>query len=362
MGIYIVTLIVCLFISLVTYQTVCVHSMNGYSRTDLNNKYKNLFFILATFLLLVVGLRADVIGIDTLNYKHTYLMMGNESFSLLNNYQWYEEIGYAFVNILFNKLAFPWQVYALFMAALFIVPIMVLIFKDTDNCFFTLTIFIMSGLWTYPMSTMRQAAAIGLTVIAFMFEDKRKNFLCLLFIFFASLFHISALLALIYFLVRKVFVTKKGILIWFIVGILIVGIGIGPLRNIMVAAMTFLGRDYPNYASMGGWLQEVFYLLTLAIGWFFGEYGDERYWKYYKAIFLSAVLLPLVRINPTLFRLYTYFSLYEIIFVPLMLSRINDKMVKVLGYVGYWGVYLYLFFTQSIASSLKVTPYIFFWM
>ena len=82
--------------------------MNGYSRTDLNNKYKNLFFILATFLLLVVGLRADVIGIDTLNYKHTYLMMGNESFSLLNNYQWYEEIGYAFVNILFNKLAFPW--------------------------------------------------------------------------------------------------------------------------------------------------------------------------------------------------------------------------------------------------------------
>lgn len=53
------------------------------------------------------------------------------------------------------------------------------------------------------------AAAIGLTVIAFMFEDKKRNLLCFLFICIASLFHISALLALVYFVVRKVSVTKQ---------------------------------------------------------------------------------------------------------------------------------------------------------
>lgn len=61
----------------------------------------------------------------------------------------------------------------------------------------------MSGLWTFSMSTMRQVAAIGITVIAFLFEDKKKNFWSLVFIFIASLFHVSAMLALLYFIVRK---------------------------------------------------------------------------------------------------------------------------------------------------------------
>ena len=91
-----------------------------------------------------------------------------------------------------------------------------------------------------------------------------------------------------------------------------------------------------------------------------GQDGDERYWKYYKAIFLSAVLLPIVRINLALFRIYTYFSIYEGLFIPLMLSKIDHGMIKAIGYMGYFGVYLYLFFTQSAASSLKATPYMFF--
>lgn len=344
------------------YQKICVHSMNQYDRIELNNRYKKIYVLMAAFFLLVVGLRADTIGIDTLNYKNTYLMIGKQNLSFLNGYKWYQEAGYALTIILFNKLGSSWQVYAVFMAALFIAPIMYLIFKNTSNCFFALTIFIMSGLWTYPMSTMRQAAAIGLTVIAFIYEDKKRNYLCLLFILIAAFFHISALLALVYFIVRKVSVTKRGMLIWFVAGISIVCLGIGPLRNIFAEIMTSFGRDYQNNASTGGMWQEVFYLLTLGIGWFFGKDGDERYWKYYKAIFLSAVLLPIVRINPALFRVYTYFSIYEVVFVPLMLCKINQKVIKTFGYMGYWGVYLYLFFTQSMVSSLKVTPYMFFWM
>ena len=362
MSIYIITLLICLIISMIAYQTVYVQPMNNYKCLDLNHRYKRLFIILAVFMLLVVGLRADVIGIDTLNYKDTFYAIGRRDFSFLNSYEWYQESGYAFVIILFNKLGFSWQAYAVFMAALFIIPMMVLIFKNTDNCFLALTIFIMCGLWTYPMSTMRQAAAIGLTVIAFMFEDKKRNLLCLLFIFLASLFHISALLALVYFVVRKVSVTKRGLLVWFVAGILIVVIGIGSLRNILAEVMISLGRDYQNNDLTGGLRQELFYIASLGIGWFFGQEGDERYWKYYMPIFLSAVLLPIVRINPALFRIYAYFSIYEVVFIPLMLSKVNQKMIKVVGYMGYFGVYLYLFFTQSVASSLKVTPYMFFWM
>lgn len=362
MSIYIITLLFCLLISMVAYQKVYVQSVNKYNCLDLNHRYKILFILIAAFMFLVVGLRADVVGIDTLNYKNTFYMLGRKDFSFLNSYEWYQESGYAFVIILFNKLGISWQVYAVFMAALFIIPIMVLIFNNSGNCFFALAIFIMCGLWTYPMSTMRQAAAIGLTVIAFMLEDKKRNLLCLLFICIASLFHISALLALVYFVARKVSVTKQRLLVWFVAGTLIVCVGIGPLRNILVEVMVSFGRDYQNNDLTGGLLQELFYIASLGIGWFFGQDGDERYWKYYKAIFLSAVLLPIVRFNPALFRIYTYFSVYEVLFIPLMLSKIDHKMIRAIGYMGYFGLYLYLFFTRSVASSLKVTPYMFFWM
>ena len=71
MSIYIITLLICLLISMVAYQTVYVQPMNNYNCLDLNHRYKRLFIIIAFFMLLVVGLRADVIGIDTLNYKNT---------------------------------------------------------------------------------------------------------------------------------------------------------------------------------------------------------------------------------------------------------------------------------------------------
>ena len=362
MIIYITTLFICLFISMIAYQKVYVHSIKYNRCLDINHRYKKLFVIISVFLLLVVGLRADIIGIDTLNYKNTYLTIGKLGFSFLNSYEWYQEPGYAFIIILFNKLGFSWQIYAVFMAALFIIPIMVLIFKNTENCFFALTIFIMSGLWIYPMSTMRQAAAMGLTIIAFMFEDKKRNIFCLLFIFIASLFHVSALLAFVYFVVRKIPITKQSVVVWFVIGFLIVGIGIGPLRNLLVEIMNLFGRDYQKDDSTGGLLQELFYILSLAIGWFFCHKKDERFWKYYKAIFLSAVLLPIIRVNPTLFRVYTYFSVYEVVFIPIMLSRIKHNPIKVIGYMGYFLVYMYLFFTQILASSLQVVPYLFFWM
>ena len=73
MEIYIVTLIVCLFLSVFSYQSVYVERLGVCDYEKLNDKYKKLFILIAVFMLLIVGLRADIIGIDTLNYKDTYL-------------------------------------------------------------------------------------------------------------------------------------------------------------------------------------------------------------------------------------------------------------------------------------------------
>jgi hypothetical protein len=166
----------------------------------------------------------------------------------------------------------------------------------------------------------------------------------------------------IYFILLKIPITKKSTLIWIVIGICVIEIGIGPLRSMFFEIMAIFNRNYQLDNSTGGLWQEIFFILSLGIGWGFCWDGDERYWRYYKAIFLSAILLPIIRINPTLFRVYTYFSIYQIVFVPVMLSRINHRVIKLFGYAGYFVVYIYLFFTQSMVSSMKVIPYAFFWM
>ena len=46
MSIYIITLLICLLISMVAYQTVYVQPMNNYNCLDLNQRYKRIFIII----------------------------------------------------------------------------------------------------------------------------------------------------------------------------------------------------------------------------------------------------------------------------------------------------------------------------
>lgn len=340
-----------------TYMNMKPNTCNG-----INYRYKRLIVLLSAFFLLVVGLRHREIGNDTWNYINTFNRYSMLSFRSLSGFKWYDEIGYFFSMILFGKLGLTWQYYAVFMAALYIIPLMLLIYEETDNAFFAFTIFIMSGMWTYPMSTMRQAAAIGFVVLAYKNKDSLIKSIILVLI--GATFHISALIALLYLVIVHVPLTRKNSIIWVVIGMIIAVLAIGPARDIFFQIMGFFGRDrYVLDESTGGWLQELFFVLTILLGLFVvQDYEDERYVNSLKGIYLAAVLLPIVRINPTLFRAYSYFSLYQIVFVPLLLHKISNPIVKFTGYYGYVGAYLYLFFTQCMVLSLQVIPYKFFWM
>lgn len=361
MWIYLFTLMMCIILSAITYQKVRAYTGVMGLPLSVNHRYKSTFWFVAVWMLLIVGLRAEGIGVDTWNYKNTYIVWGSQGLQMLQGYHWYDEPAYALVIVFFNLLRIPWQMYAIFMAALYMLPIFFLIYEKSNNCFWALSLFILCGLWTYPMSTMRQAAAIGLTVAGFMYEDQHKRIKCVLCLIVAAMFHISALITFVYLILRCIPMNKRKILILSLISAAIVLLGAGPLRGFFLQIMSFAGRDYQANAATGGLLQELFFVLTLIVGWLVAPNEDQEYWKYYKAILLAAVILPIVRIHPALFRLYQYFSVYQIIFVPKLLSRAKGKFVKGIGYMGFLSVYAFLYFTQNLASSLRIVPYRFFW-
>ena len=353
MYIYIITLLMCYLFVL----------LNDAKENSESAKFPKKFFyiIITALMLIIVGFRSDTVGIDTYAYKGEFLRIGRKNFDYLLNDKILNEVGYAFSNILFGKLGLPWEIYKLLMGAIFLIPAFILIYKKTDNPFYALIFFITMGWWTYPMSTIRQSVAIGLTILAFLFEEKNKKLPFISCILLAISFHNSAFIVLIYYVITKIPLNKKNVGIWAVLGLIITLLGITPLRNFVQEIMLYFGKDYSSIENTGGNLMEVFFILTLILGsTFIGKEKDEIYVKYYKAVYLSAVILPIVKINPTLFRIYQYFSIYLVVFIPMMLSRIKDKKIRLIGHLGYNTVCLYLLFTKTLIEINKLIPYSFF--
>lgn len=362
MIIYICTLLLCTMLAMVGYQDTHVTRSSSALRTkSLNKRYLCLYIPTVLFMLLAVGLRDGSIGRDTWNYMNSFQVMSQYDFSYLSQQAWYSEPGYLLTTLIFGKLGLSWYCYAVFMAALFLVPAFYLIYKKTDNMFFALLLFIMAGYWTYPMSTMRQAAAMGIVILAFL--DEKKTLRCIWLILLASTFHVSALIAFLYFAALKLPLKKKNAITWIIAGAIVVIMAVFPLKSILFKILAFFGRE--NYVAVdtGGQLLELFFVLTILIALFYvPDYGDLDYVASIKALYVAAVLLPVVRIHPALLRIYSYFAVYQVVLVPKLLSKIRDRVVKFIAYMCYISVYLFLFFTQFMVESLKVVPYRFFWV
>lgn len=355
MYIYIIILLFCYILTILNNQNV--------KKENKKNFYKVIYILIIIFFVFIVGLRSDKVGMDTIVYKGEFFRLSKKNFSYLFKYNLLDEIGYAFLNILFGKIGLSWLCYKIFMASLFIVPVSILIYKNSNNCFFSLVLFIILGWLTYSMSTMRQAVAIGLTIIAFLFEKKNKKIMFFLFSALAISFHNSTFIIFIYYIFLKMPLNKNNKLIWLTFGFISVVLGLGTFRTYMFKIFNYFGKTYGYDNNTGGNLMEIFLIVTLIIGAFFiNKDNDEDYIRYYKAIFLAAILLPIIKVNPALFRVYQYFSIYQIIFIPMMLSKIKEKNFRLIGYIGYNTVFLYLFFAKIIVESNQLIPYKFFWM
>jgi hypothetical protein len=265
--------------------------------------------------------------------------------------------------VLFGKLNVSWQLFCLFVASIYVIPFGRLVFKECDNPFLGLLLFVLSGLFTFPMSTVRQSIAIGVSVEAFNQDRKGRSILCIILIILASSFHFSAILCLAYFLLKRIPFDIKNWGIWILAGAMIVLFGTNVLRVYLFQAISLVGKSYET-TNTGGVITELFYVFIMLSPVFLVRNRDvffQKYSDYVKALYLTVIILPIVRVHPALFRTYMYFSLYEIILVPSIIRYSRESRVKFLLIFVFFAAYIYLFFTQSLSVNRMVTPYLFFW-
>ena len=180
-----------------------------------NEQIKAYFVIVAAVMIIVIGLRENHIGTDTISYYNTYRSMANREFSYLLEQSLDEEgreKGFVFIQILFNKLKISFTGFNIIYAIFNIWVITMFIYKKSTIPWLSYFLYIAFGMFVLDLTMMRQTTAMSIVILAVLY-DKNENIYDFIkfavIVYVASLIHSSAIICIPIWFVFKIPYNKK---------------------------------------------------------------------------------------------------------------------------------------------------------
>ena len=330
--------------------------LKNYETRNLNTKI--YYFVICAFIVAVIGFRDSSIGIDTEMYRSLFSRYQSVTFSEAIHMA-HTEYGYVVLNWLIGKSSGQFQIFLVVCAVLYVVSAATVIYQYSAVPWMSFYLFITFGFMTFGMSTMRQTVALTFTMIAFCFIRRRKLFWYLFFLALAVSFHQTALIFLPAYWLGKFKINRKFLLLTFAAFAAVVVFK----DKLLAFAQNYARIQYKTQNDAGGWLTFTFVALSVLLGiilkkQFLAE--DEGNQALFYMMFAVLVIFPIAQTSPVLFRLYYYYSIFLILYVPNLLHSIKDPTAKMLGYIGYM-VSGAIELTLLYNPTLKIIPYRFFW-
>ncbi len=323
------------------------------------NRTKKDFIFFAFVLVVLMGFRGKTVGIDTTAYFEMFQRNNSLGSFGINSTSYKDEVGFQLLMIFLNKIAAGFQVLTIIEALIYVIPVMAFIHRYSKNPYYSVFLFLAFDYYLFGMTAMRQTIAMGIVMIAVMkaLEERMGSFVLL--VLFASLFHITALVALpIYFLKKK---SINNVNIFAAITIsLIVYIFKNQIQNVV---RSYARIDYGNMTTGGNGMY--LFLVSIVIidliinrdkdETIDGAYGLVRY-----MLISTVIIYPVLQFNPSAFRLHFYYSIVMIVYIPNTLQLIQNENMRHLASIGYTLVSLY-YMSSYTFNQLGAVPYKFFW-
>ena len=355
-------------------------------------------FLIFSFglMILVASLRAPSVGIDLAGHYAKrfeqiafYNWKDIPKFSVFSTY----EIGYCYYCKFLSMINSNVQFY-IFVTSLIVYGTMgYLIYKKSSDVILSTMLVIFSCQYYMYMNIIRQALAVSVVLIGYIFLDKSKRSISdyikfALFVLVASTFHDSAILCLVMIVFDKMQFRRRDILLSGVITMICYVV----YSKLFVFVANLISNDNGSYVSymekagenVGNMNLQTITLLVLTAGAFFiGAYF--LIWKkkeYYcddtrevSSIIKNENLLLYMGLMATVCRLLIfkmniinrfsyYFIPFTILLYPYAIDRItytpNRKVIRTAVYFSY-GLY-FVWMTISFANKFYGTvPYIPFW-
>lgn len=366
----------------IIFTGVCVKTKQT-STEDLKRTRYYFFPATCIFIILwaMMAFKGENIGSDTPSYIRVfneaviwYRHHSNDFWSsvFVNDSRF--ETGY----IVFNRIVAgftsnPQWIFIL--SAVFIVTVCKkFVYKKSMDIYLSIFLFISLRFFYFCMSGIRQAVAIFVCIIAYRYVEKRKFIFFFLLVLLAMQFHITAVVFLAVYPISKLRFNKKNCIFVTVIGLIV----FFAFDYILNKALIYLPEYYSHYTStvrfeegkLGNLLVCAIQIIFLIMSVFSGYGKKEDIEKnafdepaLMKYMMLISILLSVVSLRATtLDRLFYYFWIFSIVYIPNVVKKIEGREVVMIRFLIILFTILYnmtLLYYRPEWSC--VTPYSFFW-
>lgn len=312
-----------------------------------------------------VCFRAASIGVDTNNYEQMY-----EIGSTLGwNYAFLhsgKEIGFQIICKIVNVFGGK-ELLFIITGLISIIPVAMLYYRESEDGPLCCTFFLISLLFEFFFSGIRQGLAIGFGIIAFFFVQKKNPILFLVMVAVATSMHSSAFVLLLLYPLYYAKITQKWVP-FILIGMVAVYLTRDTIFNSML--LPLFGGDYlDGYGyltgeSGQGTLSILFLLLAIYSCVILDPVqADSKTLGFRNILILSAIIHLFTPLHPVVCRLNYYFILY----IPIAISRVNARAKRIaLPIVQISKLVLPAFFVMYFLfmkdDSLQIAPYVPFFL
>ena len=315
---------------------------------------------------LVSGLRSAYVGADTMNYRRLFYLVQNTSWNkIFSDILFYihggdiKDPGYSLFVKLFQVFSTNYQVYLIFIALVFMVPMAIWIYKNSSMPCLSFVIFSTLFYSFYAVTGIRQTIATAFVVfIGYEFIKKKKPIPFLIITFLSFFIHKSCLCFLPFAFFAHKKITKTYVAIFTVITSAFLALGkalYGPFAEL-------IGYDIEKENLEDTSSYVIVVCLIMLASFIFMKYiknnVDEDKFRaiYNAALFATAFTLLTIR-NQAFMRVQQYYTLFLMLLVPELVKAFNKRLQPIVYILGVGVLILKLAFNNPFYEFFWQTHY-----
>ena len=342
---------------------------------------KAFCIIVCISFILITGLRAYTVGLDTKNYYNLFIAFKHLPFADIFKNE--RDIGFYLLTWLIRHSLGSFTAFTLIIAVIFYIPLTLFIYRYSVDSTLSYLMLLAFGFFQFTMTGIRQTAAFGIMFLFLceLFRSKKRIVRLIILFLIGCSFHQSFFIILFY--IPIILLSKRKYINYLFVPLIALFlIFSGPLLNNSLALLHSVGFDVESYKGSGAGITTLaLFILFVALGLVCRAISKDRYKsvgytaddelsgdiaatvpnEYTVIMMVATIIQIMVLFNSIFFRLTWYFSMIVIIYLPTLLKAfpLTKRSYYLVNSVTYVGVLL-MYFLITMNSS-GVVPYQFFW-
>ncbi len=337
---------------------------------DINNtkKFKTLFYYLILLLSILVSGLAYRLGTDSIRYQyefeHQIVKIGDISCDYLLSFR--AQPGYVILCTICKTICESFYFFKIIYALLINVVIFRTIKMHTNYLFSGILLYLVVLFPYFNFEIFRESLAICVFLLSLPFFYNKEWMRYYLMMFFALLFHLSALVLIFLPLISKFNINKRSICFVFIVTILVFLLSdkFLSIANTLLSYSALLQDNYLSYLNNDNYANSIFSIsrvfnyffniwLPLIMIYIFNKKGAKGI--HYSIIIVFILVYSLTQCIPILYRFNNYFKLFMLLFNINIIYFVSRYFLqKRVCYVFLLTIYL-LFSSRSYLSKIDET-------